>query len=97
MEMNIFFLSVARDITNRHLDSEAIEKHEKKLWFVLNETSDGLCDWSQSNGTVHFSPQLKSMLEYGPDEMSPNLSSWPYNIHPDDSQHVIHAITDHRT
>lgn len=97
MEMNIIFLSVARDITNRHLDSEAIEKHEKKLWFVLNETSDGLCDCSLSNDTVYFSPQLKSMLEYGPDEISPNLSSWSNNIHLDDSQHVIRAITDHRT
>ena len=92
---NEFFLSVARDITNRRLDSEAIEEDEKKLWFVLNETSDGLWDWNLSNDSVYFSPQLKRMLGYGPDEMSPDLSSWSNNIHPDDSQRVMRAITDH--
>lgn len=90
-----FFLSVARDITNRRINSEAIEKYEKKLWFVLNETSDGLWDWNLSTDRVYFSPQLKRMLGYGPDEMSPELSTWSHNIHPEDSQRVMRAITDH--
>lgn len=92
---NEYFLSVARDITNRHLDSGAIQEDEKKLWFLLNETSDGLWDWNLSTDMVYFSPQLKHMLGYGPDEMTPDISTWSNNIHPEDSQRVMRAITDH--
>ena len=77
-----FFLSVARDITNRRIDSEAIEKYEKKLWFVLNETSDGLWDWNLSTDRVYFSPQLKRMLGYGADEMSPDFCTFQITYSP---------------
>ena len=92
---NEYFLSVARDITNRRLHHDALDDHEKKLWFVLNETSDGLWEWNLLTDQVYFSPQLKRMLGYGPDEMSPDVSTWSNNIHPDDTQQVMRAITDH--
>jgi len=90
-----YFLSVSRDITKRRLHDEALDDHEKKLWFVLNETNDGLWEWSLLTDEVYFSPQLKRMLGYGPDEMNPDVSTWSSNIHPDDSQRVMRAITDH--
>ena len=90
-----YFLSVSRDITNRRLHYDALDDHEKKLWFVLNETSDGLWEWNLLTDKVYFSPQLKRMLGYGPDEMSPDASTWSNNIHPDDTQRVMRAITDH--
>jgi PAS domain S-box-containing protein len=90
-----YFLSVARDITRRLALESDLKQRENQLWFALNEATDGLWDWDVSTSQVFFSPQLKRMLGYGPDEMAPDLSSWSSNIHPDDSAVVMAVLTDH--
>ena len=90
-----YFLSVARDITRRLALESDLKKRENQLWFALNEATDGLWDWDVATSEVFFSPQLKRMLGYGPDELSPDLSSWSSNIHPDDSAVVMAVLTDH--
>lgn len=90
-----YFLSVARDITRRRLHEEAMLKRESTLWFALNDASDGLWDWNILTGEVFFSPQLKRMLGYGPDELEPHVDSWSNNIHPEDEQRVMRTLTDH--
>lgn len=92
---NEFFLSIARDITKRCLNNEEILDRDQMLWYVLNETSDGLWDWNIISEEVFFSPQLKQMLGYGPDEMPPHVSTWSDNIHPEDSQRVLRIISEH--
>ncbi|MBR0567543.1 diguanylate cyclase [Azoarcus sp. L1K30] len=90
-----YFLSVARDITRRtRLESELIAR-DAQLRFALNEASDGLWDWDIASNVVFFSPQLKRMLGYGPEELAPALSSWTDNIHPDDSALVRRVLDDH--
>ncbi|HQZ03223.1 MAG TPA: PAS domain S-box protein [Thauera sp.] len=57
-----YFLSVARDITNRVAQQTDSQDREKQLWFALNEASDGLWDWDMVTDHLFFSPQLKRML-----------------------------------
>ncbi|KPF47641.1 hypothetical protein IP87_00985 [beta proteobacterium AAP121] len=90
-----YFLSVARDITRRTALEADLRKRENQLWFALNEAMDGLWDWNVSTGEVFFSPQLKRMLGYGPDEMTPTLSSWSDNVHPEDAAAVQRLLTEH--
>jgi PAS domain S-box-containing protein len=90
-----YFLSVARDITRRVALEVDLKKRENQLWFALNEASDGLWDWDVVTSTVFFSPQLKRMLGYGPDEMDPSLDTWSRNIHPDDAPQVMAALNEH--
>ena len=90
-----YFLSVARDITRRQSVSRDLERREKQLTFALNEASDGLWDWNVLTGEVFFSPQLKRMLGYGPDEMPPVLETWTRNLHPEDAAHVMACLTEH--
>ena len=90
-----YFLSVARDISRRVAFEVDLKKRENQLWFALNEAMDGLWDWNVGTGEVFFSPQLKRMLGYGPDEMAPTLNSWSSNIHPDDAPLVMGALTEH--
>ncbi len=90
-----YFLSVARDITRRVAQEASAPHRERQLWFALNEASDGLWDWEVATGVLYFSPQLKRMLGYGPDEMAPELSTWSRNVHPDDSARVMAALQDH--
>jgi diguanylate cyclase (GGDEF)-like protein/PAS domain S-box-containing protein len=90
-----YFLSVARDITNRVAQSDDLQKREKQLWFALNEASDGLWDWEVATGRLFFSPQLKRMLGYGPDEMAPVLETWSQSLHPDDAPAVMAVLQAH--
>ena len=90
-----YFLSVARDITRRQSVSRDLERREKQLTFALNEASDGLWDWNVPTGEVFFSPQLKRMLGYGPDEMPPLLETWTSNLHPEDAPHVMACLNEH--
>ena len=90
-----YFLSVARDISRRMALEADLKKRENQLWFALNEAMDGLWDWDVLTGDVFFSPQLKRMLGYGPDEMAPSLDTWTQNIHPDDALRVQHLLGEH--
>lgn len=90
-----FFLSVARDVGHRLALERELRQREHQLWFALNEAADGLWDWDIAGGTLFFSPQLKRMLGYGPDEMLPVLSTWSDNIHPDDTPRVTAELRAH--
>jgi len=90
-----YFLSVARDITRRTQLERDLSARDAQLRFALNEASDGLWDWDIDSSTVFFSPQLKRMLGYGPDELDPTLASWTNNIHPDDAGVVSRILNEH--
>ena len=90
-----YFLSVARDISRRTAFEGELRKRENQLWFALNEAMDGLWDWDVRTNEVFFSPQLKRMLGYGPEEMAPELTTWSHNIHPDDASRVLSLIREH--
>ena len=90
-----FFLSIARDISSRRAQEAENQSREKQIWFALNACTDGLWDWELASGNVYFSPRLKNMLGYGPEEMSPEVETWKNNIHPDDLAMVIQSLEGH--
>ena len=90
-----YFLSVARDITNRVLQEPSASEDNSSELFALNEASDGTWDWNIQTGEVTFSPQLKRLLGYGPDEMPGVLDTWKDNIHPEDAPLVLATIQEH--
>lgn len=89
------FLSIARDITQRVASERDLANRETLLSYALTEASDGLWDWNLSTDEVFFSPQLKRMLGYGPQEMAPELQTWENNIHPDDAPWVQRVLREH--
>ena len=90
-----YFLSVARDIGPRLLQETAAAQPEQRLWFALNEASDGLWDWDIAAGRAFFSPQMKRMLGFGPDELPPEPAAWTGRLHPDDAAAVRAALDEH--
>lgn len=90
-----YFLSVARNIQNRMALERDMQTRNHSLWFALNEAADGIWEWEIDTGHVFFSPQLKAMLGYGPDELLPELESWSKNIHPDDREYTLQVLHDH--
>ncbi len=92
----VYFLSVARDITNRVAhETLAPARQDHQLWFALNEASDGLWDWNVISDEVYVSPQLKRMRGFGPDEMDPHVNTWVNAIHPDDAPRVRALLKAH--
>ena len=90
-----YFLSVARNISKRLAFEQSTQDHNQRLWQTLNQSLDGMWDWNLTNDHVYFSPQLKTMLGYGPDEMEPHVDTWKNNIHPEDMPLVIKRMQDH--
>lgn len=90
-----YFLSVARDITNRVLQQPTTDAATAAEMFALKEASDGAWDWNIKEGTVIFSPQMKRLLGYGPDEMPGVLDTWKNNIHPEDAPLVLSSLQAH--
>ncbi len=90
-----YFLSVVRDVTRRTALDAQLKASQTQHWFALNEAMDGLWDWNTVSNQVFFSPQLKRMLGYGPDEMPPELATWSRNIHPDDAVRVRERLQQH--
>ncbi|WP_051145154.1 diguanylate cyclase [Thiomicrorhabdus sp. Kp2] len=90
-----YFLSVARNIGKRLKHEDDLQSRDQRIRFAFNETSDGLWEWEITTGHVFFSPQLKKILGYGPDEMLPSVETWSDNIHPDDLEGVMQSINDH--
>ncbi|MGC9387031.1 MAG: sensor domain-containing diguanylate cyclase [Hydrogenovibrio sp.] len=90
-----YFLSSARNVNKRLAFEKDLQTREDSVWFALNEALDGLWEWDIETDYVFFSPQLKKMLGYGPDEMAPNVKTWTQNIHPDDLQMVLQAMQDY--
>lgn len=89
------FLSIARDITQRVAMERNMADRDVQLGYALSEASDGLWDWNLVTNEVFFSPQLKRMLGYGPQEMPPELETWQRNVHPDDAAWVQRVLREH--
>ncbi len=90
-----YFLSVARNITERVALESDLDSRDVQLLFALSDASDGLWDWNLQTDEVFFSPQLSRMLGYGPHEMKPTLATWLDNLHPEDAQGVRTNLEDH--
>ncbi|HET20496.1 MAG TPA: PAS domain S-box protein, partial [Chromatiales bacterium] len=90
-----YFLSVARNIGRRVALEHQLNARNAQLWFALNEAMDGMWDWDLATNHVFFSPQLKRMLGYGPDEMPPQVETWTESLHPEDREHVLFLMQEH--
>jgi len=90
-----YFISVARNIANRVTHETNIKGRPPEVWTALHDTADGVWDWEVPTGHLYFSPQLKQMLGYGPEEMKPVLSTWKDNVHPEDAPLVLHVLSEH--
>ncbi len=95
MDGKEYFLSVARDISNRRAREAEGLSRSNQVWFAINACADGLWDWEPATDTVFFSPPLKRMLGYGPDEMPPVIETWKNNIHPEDLSFVLQSLEEH--
>lgn len=89
------FVSIARNLTRTSEQREAFRSNDARLTYALNEAADGMWDWNVETGEVFFSPQMKKMLQYLPNEMPPHVDTWANAVHPDDVERVIATLQEH--
>ncbi|HIE65527.1 MAG: PAS domain-containing protein [Nitrospira sp.] len=68
---------------------------ETRLTFALDASISGAWDWNVVTGEVVFSPRWFQMLEYEPDELEMNISTWGQLMHPDDKTVAHEKLEDH--
>ena len=90
-----YFLSIARDISQRLALERDLHRRDAQLRYALTEALDGLWDWNLQTDEVFFSPQLARMLGYGPNEMKPLRDTWSANLHPEDALWVSKVLQEH--
>ncbi|GAA0786368.1 sensor domain-containing diguanylate cyclase [Marinobacterium sediminicola] len=87
-------ISVARDISSRVEHMNRVSG-ESDSWHGLHDIADGVWEWDIGSQSLYFSPSLKRLLGYGPDEMRPCLETWKDNIHPEDAPLVLSMLDEH--
>lgn len=89
------FVSIARNLTRTSEQREEFRSNDARLTYALNEAADGMWDWNVETDEVFFSPQMKKMLKYLPNEMEPHVDTWAGAVHPKDVDRVIATLQEH--
>ena len=55
-------------------------------------TSDVVWDWNLITNALQFSPSVRAVFCYGPDEPVDDIAWWERHIHPDDRESVVSSI-----
>ncbi len=86
------FLRRSQDSESTQSGQNAAREHLK---FAIDGTSDGLWDWNIAEDKVWFSPRMKSLLGFAPNEFPDQFEAWEKRLHPDDHKATIDAIEQH--
>ncbi len=72
-------------------DQAKIEDAER-IQLLVNAANVGLWDWDLSTNVVRFSPEWKSQLGYGSDEIPDRFEEWETRLHPDDHERAVTTV-----
>ncbi|NJO27233.1 MAG: PAS domain S-box protein [Richelia sp. SL_2_1] len=73
-----------RDITDKKLMIQALQKSEERWQLALQGTGDGIFDWNIATNEAFFSTRYKEMLGYEDGEVENSYEGWENLIHPED-------------
>lgn len=85
-----------RDVTAERRTETQLRRQDEQLRLAVKAANVGLWDWSLATNEVRFSPEWKSQIGYGEDEISDDFSEWEGRVHPDDRSRVLGAIDEYR-
>lgn len=89
-----------QDVTESHVAQIALAASEERFQLAMEGSSDGLWDWTVTDGTVYLSPGWKKMLGYRVDELANHYEVWRSLLHPDDveaSEAYLNQVISDRT
>lgn len=84
-----------RDITDRYLAEQSLQKSQEELSLAIEGADLGLWDWNIQTGAVLFNDRWYGMLGYQQSEIEGHVSFWKKLIHPDDYQETLEILQAH--
>lgn len=90
-----YFDGIIEDITERKQAEEALRASQERFALAVAGTQDGIWDWDIKNNTLYWSPRLKEMLGYKPDELEINFDVFASLLHPEDAKTTDAALEAH--
>ena len=84
-----------RDVTDREIAREALEKSQSRLGAALEATGLGLWEWHVDSGRFHIDERCAAALGYTPAQIDPSYETLTAIIHPDDAMRVALATEAH--
>jgi PAS domain S-box-containing protein len=88
-------VAMVQDITARKQAEEALRKSKERFDLAVRGSNDGIWDWNILSGEVYYSPRIRELLQYGPDEFPDVIESIETHLHPDDRTRTWAAIRAH--
>jgi diguanylate cyclase (GGDEF)-like protein/PAS domain S-box-containing protein len=85
-------VGVARDITQRLADQEALRVSSERFDLVTRATSDVIWDWDLRTGAHWWNPNFERAFGHAPQEAVSGIASWSDHIHPDDRDATLRDL-----
>ncbi|GJD64684.1 Sensor histidine kinase RcsC [Methylobacterium frigidaeris] len=91
--LEIGFLKVARDETERRRAEEEVRETEERYRLAAHATNDAIWDWNLATDHIRWNEAVKTLFGSQPEEVGPSGAWWKAKIHPDDRARVVAGIT----
>lgn len=86
---------VFQDISERHMQEEALRESEERYALAVQGANDGIWDWNLRTGEIYFSPRWKAILGYADTDLPNTLEMWFNCVHTSDLEGFKRAINQH--
>ena len=79
---------IARDITERKRNAEAIRLSNERFQMVARATNDAVWDWDLVTNGRWWNEGFEKLFQYSPAEVELGVESWINRLHPEDLERV---------
>ncbi len=86
---------IAFNISELKETQQKLKESESRWNAALEGSEFGVWEWDFEKNSLYFSPKLKELYGYRPDELNPSLEFWMNTCHPDDLAASKDALNDH--
>ena len=86
---------IAFNISELKETQQKLKESEARWYAALEGSEFGVWEWDLEKESLYFSPKLKELYGYRPEELQPAPEFWMNTCHPDDLAASKKALSDH--
>ena len=73
-------------------EEDALRESEARVRLAVHASHIGLWDWDIAGNHLYYSPEWKSQLGYGEDEIANTYEEWRDRLHPEDRKQMLPRV-----